>query len=428
MNLLWNFFAYSAAGWCLEVIFSSIYRHRYVNKGFLFGPVCPIYGISAVIISILFHDLKGHPFFLFIACMIAATLIELIAGHLLSAIFHQKWWDYSGRKFNMDGYICLEFSLFWGGFGVLMVMVLNPLFRRLMARVPGVLSLAALIGVSVLFLCDLAGTLAVLLKIRRSNRLGGINRGLVSLASGLRSAIINLVEHHVNKAYPQVDTRKPVEKRQKQPAFAEGNSFYKLILLFTIMAVAGAAVETVFIWFKYGRIANRSSLVFGQFSVVWGLAVVIMNLLLYRYRERSALHLFLAGTVLGGTYEYVCSVVTELLFGTIFWDYSKLPMNLGGRINLLYCFVWGAVTVTWMKLAYPLLSRMIERIPQKFGVAACRLLVVFLLADIILSSGALVRYHERKNGQEALTFVGAKLDEWFPDEFMAGRYPFAKMR
>ena len=73
------------------------------------------------------------------------------------------------------------------------------------------------------------------------------------------------------------------------------------------------------------------------------------------------------GTVLGGAYEYACSIFTELVFGTVFWDYSKLPFNLGGRINLLFCFFWGIAAVVWLKIIYPKLSNLIEKIPIKTG-------------------------------------------------------------
>lgn len=82
---------------------------------------------------------------------------------------------------------------------------------------------------------------------------------------------------------------------------------------------------------------------------VW--AIMIATKMLYNYRERSDGFLFVLGTVLGGAYEYLCSVFTELAFGVVFWDYSEIPFNLGGRINLLYCFFWGIAAVVWLKNA-----------------------------------------------------------------------------
>ena len=84
---------------------------------------------------------------------------------------------------------------------------------------------------------------------------------------------------------------------------------------------------------------RRSSVIWGQFSIVWGLAIAIVTAMLYKYREKSDSFLFIMGTCLGGAYEYLCSVFTEIVFGKIFWDYSKIPFNLGGRINLLYCYL-----------------------------------------------------------------------------------------
>lgn len=111
-----------------------------------------------------------------------------------------------------------------------------------------------------------------------------------------------------------------------------------LLWLFVIGAFLGDMVETVFCRVTAGVWMSRSSLVWGPFSVVWGLALVLATVLLRQEKDRSDRYLFAFGTVMGGVYEYVCSAVTELLFGTVFWDYSKFKFNLGGRINLLYCF------------------------------------------------------------------------------------------
>ena len=86
---------------------------------------------------------------------------------------------------------------------------------------------------------------------------------------------------------------------------------------------------------------SRSSVVSESFSIVWGLAIALVTALLYKYKDRSDSFLFGMGTFLGGAYEYLCSVFTELVFGKVFWDYSAIPFNLGGRINLLYCFFLG---------------------------------------------------------------------------------------
>ncbi len=427
MDLFWYFFVYSFAGWCLEVIFTVCHRKKLVNKGFLNSPLCPIYGFCSVMITILFQDLKNQLIFLFIGSFVVATFIEFVTGHLLQTFFHQKWWDYSERKFNADGYVCFDFSVFWGLFGMAVVLLFNGLIRKITGLIPDLIAWIILLTASGLMICDLIGTVAVLLRLRKApGRIEVINQNLENVSSRLRYLITRQVERRVKKAYPQVDTNKTIEKK-KSAVFAEGNSFYKLVSLFFIGAVIGDFAETVFMFIKYGKIVSRSSVVYGPFSIVWGLGIVILSACLYRFRKRGNVHIFLIGTLLGGTYEYACSVFTELAFGTIFWDYSKIPFNLAGRINLLYCFFWGAIAIVWLKLVYPALSYLIEKIPVKIGKAICNFLIVFMIFDGLISAAALIRYQERQNGNEPEYAVEIFLDRYFPDERMKKIYPYAKI-
>ena len=175
-----------------------------------------------------------------------------------------------------------------------------------------------------------------------------------------------------------------------------------------------------------GTITSRSSVVYGPFSLVWGIGCFFLTYMLYQYRDRSDSFIFIFGTVLGGAYEYICSVVLELVFGTVFWDYSDIPFNLGGRINLLYCFFWGFAAVAWFKIFYPPVSRLIEKIPVKIGKIITWLLIIFMLADGIVSSAALARYNARSNGIEAENSFESWVDKHFDDERMAQVYPKAK--
>lgn len=230
------------------------------------------------------------------------------------------------------------------------------------------------------------------------------------------------LQARVIKAYPNL------EKDEKEDVFASGCGFYKLACLFFIGAFLGDITETVFCRFSMGRWMSRSSVVFGPFSIVWGLGCAMLTWILYRYREQSDRRLFLCGTILGGAYEYICSVFTEIVFGTVFWDYSKIPFNLGGRINLLYCFFWGFAAIIWMKGIYPFLSRWIEKIPVRIGKPLCMIMVVFMSVNIALSGLALDRYSKRHDGLPAKNAVGELMDDWFPDPYMEKVYPNIKFR
>ena len=150
-ELLLLFFAASFLGWVLETAAADIKQKKFVNRGLVTGPFCVMYGITTVLLTVGLGELRGIWLFLFSA--IYATVVEWIGGHLIERLFHQRWWDYSGRKWNLDGYICLSASAFWGVLGFVMVTWGNDLLFRLMALLP-------LLLVKILLLV-LAGVLVV---------------------------------------------------------------------------------------------------------------------------------------------------------------------------------------------------------------------------------------------------------------------------
>ena len=249
-----------------------------------------------------------------------------------------------------------------------------------------------------------------------------LNQKLEARSDTLRRRIAVYVEKRIQRAYPEAARRQPTAVQKGKADFL---SAADLLWLFVIGAFLGDMVETVFCRLTAGVWMSRSSLVWGPFSVVWGLALAMATVLLRQNQDKSDRYLFAFGTVLGGVYEYVCSAVTELLFGTVFWDYSKFKFNLGGRINLLYCFFWGFAAIAWFKVLYPPISHMIESLPKRFGTVLTWGLCVFMAANIAVSSAALVRYNERVRGEAAATSLAACLDEHFDDARMAKVYPKA---
>ena len=126
-------------------------------------------------------------------------------------------------------------------------------------------------------------------------------------------------------------------------------------------------------------------------------------------------------------YEYSCSVFTEVVFGTTFWDYSHMPFNINGRINLLFCFFWGVLAIVWLKLLYPAVSRVIEKIPPVAGKVLTYILVFAMALDMLISSVALMRYVDRKQQAGADTAVEQFLDHTYPDSFIEWVYPNMKI-
>ena len=209
--------------------------------------------------------------------------------------------------------------------------------------------------------------------------------------------------------------------------FAAGIGFYKLFWLFLIGAFVGDLIETVFVWGTSGVLMSRSSLLYGPFSVVWVLGAAILTVVLRGLMDKSDRYIFVGGALMGGVYEYMCSVVTEKLCGKAFWDYSKIPFTLNGRINLLYWVFWGIAAVVWVKEVYPRISALIEKIPMKVGKVLTWVLVVLLAVDVALSCMALGRMDQREKGIPATNAVQQFLDEQYPDEYLTQRYQNMKL-
>lgn len=427
-QLLWIFFVYSFIGWCGEAAMAAVHRHKFVNRGFVSGPICPVYGAGAAAVAVFLPELKDQLFFLFLGGMIVTTFVEYLTGRILELIFHRKWWDYSDQRFNLDGYVCLKNSVVWGICSVFMICFFDPLLCRLLVLIPRLAGDILLWILGVLLVIDAVGSgVAVLGLKKKQSRITQITEELHKTSKLLENALTTRIQKRMVKAFPNIEGTEGVRVKAKEERFARGCGFFKLASLFILGAFLGDIVETVFCLATTGRLMSRSSLVFGPFSIVWGLACALLTWILYRYRDKSDRYIFVFGTILGGAYEYVCSVFTEMAFGTVFWDYSEIPFNLGGRINLLYCFFWGIAAVVWMKGVYPFLSRQIEKLPARAGRAVCSVLLVLLAADMLISALALARYSERQTGSPEQTAVGQILDEYFPDEFIEKRYENLKL-
>lgn len=130
------FLIYSCLGWCLEVVYAAVTTGKLVNRGFLNGPVCPIYGFGMVIVLYALTPLVDNTLLLYLGGVILPSALELVGGWALYKLYRTRWWDYSDYPFNIGGYICLEFCLLWG-VGTLVVMrIVHPIIAGLVAIVP----------------------------------------------------------------------------------------------------------------------------------------------------------------------------------------------------------------------------------------------------------------------------------------------------
>ncbi len=206
--------------------------------------------------------------------------------------------------------------------------------------------------------------------------------------------------------------------------FAHGLNFYKLFWVFFICCFLGVVIETLFCWAATGHISQRTGLVWGPFNLIYGVGAALLTVCLYSFIGKSDRWIFVGGAVIGGAFEYFCSWLQETVTGTVSWDYSDYMFNLNGRINLLYCLFWGVLGLVWVKELFPRLNGFIERkVSRVYGVVLTWALVVFMLADSLVSGAAVVRQSQRRAGLPAVHAWQQTLDERFPDERLAEIFP-----
>lgn len=165
--LVLYFFTYGFLGWCTEVAYATTRERRFVNRGFLNGPICPIYGVGVSVVIYFLSPLSGNMAFLYIASTVLVTVLEGVTGYVMDRIFHHKWWDYSGRPLNIGGYVCLLFSLVWGGACVAIVKIIHPVIYSVLSLLPFTLGLILECVLGAVLFADLYVTASGILKFNR---------------------------------------------------------------------------------------------------------------------------------------------------------------------------------------------------------------------------------------------------------------------
>ena len=415
------YLVYSFLGWVGETVVATIKGRQFTNRGMASGPFCFVYGTAGVLLAVGLADLRTNWLALFAGSFLIATVVEWVTAKFLERVHHRRWWDYSGKKFNLDGYVCLQYSVLWGVLGAVSVRWGNDLLLRLCAVFPPLLfHIAVWVSMSIAALDQISAVVVVERYAAKHPRLEQLGQELGKGKSRLQQKIAASVERRIQKAYPEAARPEPTTTAEKAMSFSD------LVWLFMVGAFLGDVVETIFCRVTAGVWMSRSSLVWGPFSVVWGLALVLATVLLRGSERKSESRIFWFGVILGGAYEYVCSAVTELLFGTVFWDYSGFKFNLGGRINLLYCFFWGIAAVAWIRYGYPLVAKGMNKLKTHIRPWMTAALAVFMAVNMGVSALAMARYDARTSGVEAATPLAVFLDAHFDNARMERIYPNAK--
>lgn len=161
------FFVYGFLGWCTEVIFAAFKQHRFVNRGFLNGPICPIYGVGVTLVIACLEAFQSNLLLLYISSVILVTVLEDVTGWAMDKLFHNKWWDYSKLPFNIGGYVCLLFSLIWGVACVFIVYFVHPLIHQVLSLIPHTAGIALIAILGIALLSDMIVTTSAIVKFNQ---------------------------------------------------------------------------------------------------------------------------------------------------------------------------------------------------------------------------------------------------------------------
>lgn len=168
MKYILLFFFYSAAGWVLESTYCSIGEKKLINRGFLTGPLCPIYGTAAIVLTVLIYNpFKEQPLIVFLFGIIFCDIVEFITSLIMEKLFAARWWDYTYEFMNINGRICLKHSLYWGVISVVFVRVIHPAVDKLYNKIDSEYLVWIFAIVLFIFVIDLINAVVKALDIRK---------------------------------------------------------------------------------------------------------------------------------------------------------------------------------------------------------------------------------------------------------------------
>ena len=162
------FLIYSFMGWSIEVVNSLISEKKFVNRGFMLGPYCPIYGYSAIIMVLYLDQYRDNVLTVFLLAVVVCSVVEYLVSYVMEKLFNARWWDYSNRKFNINGRVCLTNAFLFGILGVILVYFINPFLYGLLSKVNTKVLMIISIILLVLFVIDFITSMGVTCKLKNS--------------------------------------------------------------------------------------------------------------------------------------------------------------------------------------------------------------------------------------------------------------------
>ncbi len=457
-GMLWVFVIFSFLGWLTELIYYLIKNKRVTNPGFLTLPFLPSIGIGFLLLYVFALRFE-NVVMLFFTSAIILTLYKYFASVIFERSFGFKWKDYSDSKYKINKYVSIWEPFVYGLLGVVLVKFAYAPVASIIKAIPFWAAILIPAVVTVLIIVDIIISCVTVIKLRNNlKKMDNISRLLDNeeknvsdneLRKEYERRIIQSKHFRLRlvKAFPDMESfdyekqlsdikahhnlllkrnnetyENNIMNKEDRP-FAYGLSLSKLFWLFLIGSFCGTLLETVWAFFVEGHFEMRVGVVMGPFIPVYGGGAVAITLCLYKLYNKNDIIVYAASAVIGATFEYYCSYFQEMFLGTISWDYSDTPFNLDGRTNLLFAFIWGFLGLVWLRYLYPLISRLIEKIPKKPGNIITIILAVFMVVNGVLTIVSIDRKNKRAENIPPQTVIGQFCDTVFTDEYMNFMFP-----
>lgn len=458
LDQLWYFVIFSFFGWVASSFRSLLLEKKFSNNGFLTSPFCPMYGFSAVICYMALKPFENSKLILFIGSTLILSALMVVVGVLVEKTLKFKPWDFSSSKFSIGNYITFPYALFLGLLGMLLVGLIIPVLRTAVEAIPFWVSLILVLCFCGIIVIDYVFSMITTVRLLR--RIAKLKNSSELMDKGATEVEIQELEENYNRlftenilrkrlahAYPdlthmayvkQINAKieeikqdnmkeytQTFESKEDKP-FAYGFCFTKLFYLFVIGSFIGTILETIWAFCVDGHFEMRVGMVYGPFIPVYGGGACFLTAALYKLYKLNDTLVFVISAFVGAGFEYFCSWLQEQMFGTVSWDYSDTPFNLGGRTNLMYALIWGFLGLVWVRYLYPWTAKLIEKIPKRAGAIITTFLIVFMAFNGFMSVTATARWTQRTEGVPASNSFEEYLDEKFDNEKMEFLFPGMK--
>ena len=198
--------------------------------------------------------------------------------------------------------------------------------------------------------------------------------------------------------------------------------FYKLFYIFVISSVCGYFIELIWTFVTRGIFVNHSAVAIGPFNFAYGICGIVLTLLLYRFKDESYLKIFILSFIGGSILEYIMSWGMELVLGFTAWDYSDKFLNINGRICLSFSIFWGLLGILWIKILYPPIEKLLERISPNIYKTVAICLFIFIILDILLTISCVNRARAADQGIPPNNSYESFLDNTFNSKYLKNMF------